>query len=321
MKPKTETLRLTFAMPNFNIKYLDSFFNEKTFKLSAAPWVKIPESNNVIIDCEVPKHEIAKHSGTFSLKYLWRGEEIYETSKGVFSVKPDRFLLLNEGTNYSSRVLKNEMVETFSLHFNSEYWKTALSTRLNSDDELLNNPFSNNGDEFYFSEELYEIDYSCLALCREISNSLKLNNPNLANELIALLMDNVIFSQKEIHSKISLVQSKKTTTKIEIYKRLTLAKDYMLSCYGEEITLEQLGFLTAMSPFHFLRHFKRYFHQTPHQFLTEIRLQEALKLLKQTEKNVSEVCLAVGFADLSSFSKLFKRRFGFPPSKKSIFAK
>ena len=54
---------------------------------------------------------------------------------------------------------------------------------------------------------------------------------------------------------------------------------------------------------------------TPNEYIRVIRLRKAAELLKESEKNVSEVAYAVGFDNPYYFSKCFKERFGMPPSQ------
>jgi AraC-like DNA-binding protein len=69
-----------------------------------------------------------------------------------------------------------------------------------------------------------------------------------------------------------------------------------------------------MSPFHFIRQFEALFGVTPRQFRIGARIDRAKLLLAQGEFSVTEVCLEVGFSSLGSFSDLFARRVGAPPS-------
>ena len=69
-----------------------------------------------------------------------------------------------------------------------------------------------------------------------------------------------------------------------------------------------------MAPHHFLRTFKQAFHQTPHQYLTQVRLERAKTLLLRTDTPVTDICMEVGFESLGSFSWLFSKRFRKSPS-------
>jgi AraC-like DNA-binding protein len=62
-----------------------------------------------------------------------------------------------------------------------------------------------------------------------------------------------------------------------------------------------------------LRRFDRTFGSTPHAYLTHLRLERAKQLLSGDELSVTEICGAVGFESLGSFSTLFARRVGESP--------
>lgn len=94
--------------------------------------------------------------------------------------------------------------------------------------------------------------------------------------------------------------------------RLGLAKDFMDNHFPEQITLKSLSEIALLNPRYFLKVFKSTFYITPHQYLTTIRLSKAKELLKKNYK-VSVVCKRVGFEDIASFSKLFKRLVGVSP--------
>lgn len=69
-----------------------------------------------------------------------------------------------------------------------------------------------------------------------------------------------------------------------------------------------------MSPYHFIRVFRAVFGETPHQLRTRARVDRAKTLLALRNDAVTEVCFDVGFISLGSFSDLFARRVGAPPS-------
>jgi len=103
------------------------------------------------------------------------------------------------------------------------------------------------------------------------------------------------------------------STRIEIYHRLALARDFIEASVDKPITLSDYSRVACLSPHHFLRLFKQVYGETPHQFLTRLRLKCALDLLQSTEISVTEICFLVGFESLGSFSTLFKRHYGRSP--------
>jgi AraC-like DNA-binding protein len=98
----------------------------------------------------------------------------------------------------------------------------------------------------------------------------------------------------------------------ESFVRLVRARDAIHSRYGEPLSLDQLAREAALSPFHFLRLFRRAFGETPHQYLTRVRIEAAKRLLLD-DVPVTDVCFEVGFQSLGSFSSLFHKYVGHAP--------
>ncbi|WP_435101449.1 helix-turn-helix domain-containing protein [Arhodomonas sp. AD133] len=70
----------------------------------------------------------------------------------------------------------------------------------------------------------------------------------------------------------------------------------------------------GMSPYQFIRLFRRVFGDTPHRFRIRARLDRARWLLATDRGSVTDVCMEVGYDSLGSFSTAFTRHFGEPPS-------
>lgn len=79
------------------------------------------------------------------------------------------------------------------------------------------------------------------------------------------------------------------------------------------IDLSTLAARAGQSPFHFLRLFGAVIGVSPHQYLVRARLRRAARLLADAERDVTDVALDVGFADLSNFIRTFRRAAGVSP--------
>lgn len=101
--------------------------------------------------------------------------------------------------------------------------------------------------------------------------------------------------------------------KVYLYRRIVQAKLFIDTHYADNIDLDNISDEAYFSKFHFIRLFKKIYGKTPHQYLTVVRIEKAMQLLR-ADKSVSEVCSDVGFESLSSFSGLFKRIVGLSPS-------
>ncbi|HKO80277.1 MAG TPA: AraC family transcriptional regulator [Chitinophagaceae bacterium] len=101
--------------------------------------------------------------------------------------------------------------------------------------------------------------------------------------------------------------------KVYLYRRIVQAKLFIDSNYADNIDLNNISDEAYFSKFHFIRLFKKIYGKTPHQYLTFVRIEKAMVLLRAGTP-VSEVCHTVGFESLSSFGSLFKRIAGITPS-------
>lgn len=88
-----------------------------------------------------------------------------------------------------------------------------------------------------------------------------------------------------------------------------MEKNYMFN-----MPLEKFGYLTGRSLTTFKRDFRKAFHTTPQRWLTQKRLELAHYQLAESGRKPVEVCYETGFENLSHFSFVFKKHFGYPPT-------
>ena len=82
---------------------------------------------------------------------------------------------------------------------------------------------------------------------------------------------------------------------------------------AEPLTLRRVAAQARLSPFHFLRAFRRSAGTTPHQYLLAARVRRGAALLLETDLPVTEVAGQAGFGDLSNFIRTFRRGTGLSP--------
>ncbi|MES1210223.1 MAG: AraC family transcriptional regulator [Pseudomonadota bacterium] len=100
----------------------------------------------------------------------------------------------------------------------------------------------------------------------------------------------------------------------DLFQRLCRARDHLTDSIEEAPTLRGLARLAGISPHHLLRVFRGAFGETPHGFLTSVRISRAKARLR-AGRSVTETCFDVGFASLGSFSAKFRRAVGVSPSE------
>jgi AraC-like DNA-binding protein len=97
-------------------------------------------------------------------------------------------------------------------------------------------------------------------------------------------------------------------------RHLLRAKDLADARYFEPLDVDDLARAAGLSKAHFSRAFRDAFGETPHGYLLTRRLERAAALLRQTDRSVAEICLAVGLQSIGSFTTSFSRTFGKSPT-------
>lgn len=98
---------------------------------------------------------------------------------------------------------------------------------------------------------------------------------------------------------------------MEHYSAITA---YLFDHYSESVDFKKLSQMFGYSYSSFRKKFKDKSGKSPHEYLTDLRMQEAVTLLCSRRYTVSEVAWMVGYEDVSYFSRLFRKRKGCPPS-------
>jgi AraC-like DNA-binding protein len=97
-------------------------------------------------------------------------------------------------------------------------------------------------------------------------------------------------------------------------RHLLRAKDLADARYFDALTVSDLARAAGLSQAHFSREFRRAFGETPHAYLLTRRLERAAALLRNTDRSVLEICLAVGLQSVGSFTTTFTRVYRMSPT-------
>jgi AraC family carnitine catabolism transcriptional activator len=134
------------------------------------------------------------------------------------------------------------------------------------------------------------------------------NGPKLATEIVDHLlhprMRDSVEGQLAASDEVSAPVSAQVASAIELMQQSLTTP---LSC-------EEIAAAVGLSKRQLERHFKQYTASAPLQYYVSLRVATAHKLLQQTELSVSQVAAASGFESLEHFSRVYKARFGIPPS-------
>lgn len=99
------------------------------------------------------------------------------------------------------------------------------------------------------------------------------------------------------------------------FRELRAPVDYISRHFGDNISVKSLADACNISVSALERRFKKHLKKTPHQYISEVRLDTARQMLLETRKPIGRIALETGFADHSHFTRMFKRHFGVSPSR------
>lgn len=279
-------------------------------------YVKEFTNKNKIVAESTCEATYTQKSSPYTFKFVFKGSEECVLARRRLSIYPDTFAIFNEGSDFTSRVDSITPVQTFSVSFATDFVNDFHQHYCSSHSELLNRSDNRSGP--VFSNSLYPFEGDMRFTLLHLKNKIEggMDDEMLLNEYMSHCLYNYYrIYQKEYTQKIDRLSFSKPKTREEIFRRLILAKEYISSNYNRQITLEDVASQACLSVNHLLRTFKEAYHQSPYQFLMQLRLSRAKNLLQTTTYPLHEIVNLVGFECTSSFIRLFKSAYHVTPLK------
>ena len=104
--------------------------------------------------------------------------------------------------------------------------------------------------------------------------------------------------------------------KAYLYRRIVQAKLFIDQHFREKINLDEIAGEASFSRFHFIRLFRQAYGNTPHQYMMSLRMREAEKLMEDPELRIQDICFAIGFESVGTFTTQFTKVNGMSPGVK-----
>lgn len=269
-----------------------------------------------IINGNAPEHNWAG-LGCLSIKSFHGGEALYDIGRGRFRIGSDSYLILNQSQHYEITVQAQPTISSFCLFFEDGFAEDVQYSLTTPAAKLLDNPQPPPRETLRFFERTYQHDDLLSPALFRLRAQLPAHKHDEAwiNEQLSDVMRRLLLVHQRVRHEVERFPALRAATREELYRRLHRAKDFLAASFDQSVTLDDAAAIACLSPNHFLRTFQQAFGQTPHQFLTAQRITRAERLLRQTTLPVTDICLAVGFESLGSFSTLFRRHRGLSPEQ------
>jgi AraC family transcriptional regulator len=258
------------------------------------------------------KHHVRDFAGPLSIKTVIDGRVGWKTGGQEVLVDECSFLVLNDGEPYSMEIDVRVPVRTCCVFFRQGFVEQVFRSMVCSDEGLLDQPELNT-EGIPFLSRLHFRDERVMPRMMAIAASGDASSMWLDEQYLLLARD-LVFLYQETQRQVRRLPAARAGTRREIFGRVERAREFMHAFSGEALRLDEIAKAACLSTYHFHRMFSVALGESPHSYLTKLRMERARFLLGRGLP-VTEVCGLVGFESPGSFSTLFRKKFGVPPSE------
>jgi len=263
-------------------------------------------SANAVLRARSRTHFVREFAGPLSIKCVTEGAVAWKCAGRDRLVDRDSFLVLDAGEPYSMAIDSRHPVATLCVFFRAGFVESVQASLAGSalEEEYLPLPFPGG---------LHSRDERILPRMHAIAES-GIGDRLWLDEQYLLLARDLVRLNGEIERRVDRMPARRPATRAELFRRVRRGQEYLHASACADPDLAEIARAACLSPYHFHRAFARAFGATPHEYRNRLRLHRARRLLETGGMTVTETCAAVGFASAPSFSNLFRKTFGVPPS-------
>lgn len=283
----------------------DNYFKDKTLALNVC---KVSRMKHISHENDLT--EIEHHHDFIEIVFITKGKGIQVISNNEYEVSEgDIFILQGFQNHFFRDAGKAEMINVmFDPVKSPELISADIKTIDGYGALFILEPRYRNRMHFKNMLHLNHVDlakseYILNAMLNEIAHKEPGYELFLKNKL-----EEIILFLSRRYSQISIPKAKSLV-------RIGKAINFIESNFHNNIYIQQLAELSFMSLRNFQRIFKEATGLSPNDYLLELRIQSASKLLTETDSAIYDVSGQVGIADWFYFSKAFKKKFGVSPLK------
>ncbi len=253
-----------------------------------------------------------EHISRFSIRTISDGYHSHFVKNDKYSLDKNHFLIIPQGESFQSQIETNNPVEGLLVAFQNNDLMQVDYFLNSSDQKLLDQPFSPPQKTIQISDLpiKFKIGPEMLVYLNSLKEAIKVGGYDRLwfEETFQHILQLVLLENEVLEKKINDFQCSKLSTKKELFKRIQQSGNFIEENMQSDLSLKVLSKQATMSTFHYLRTFKQFYNQTPHQFLTNVRLEKAAFMIRDTDLEIRELAQQVGFQNASSFSRLFKSK-------------
>ncbi len=290
----------------------------EVFTENSVDKITLPKNSNLVNYSVLSEFYSPSPFRSFSVKYVVEGSELYSVNGNKYVIKNKQYLLANKFSEGYVEVDSKKSVTGICIDVSPTILSEVIASYLQpgtpvSDLEL---------DVFFNSPNFLENKYNAAEthvgrFMRELEDVLIRNSASDSDfnkEFYYSLSEKIVEDHIPVFKQLQNINAIKAETKKDLLRKLLKGKCYIEHYFNSLINIEEIAKDCGLSEYHFFRLFKSAFGASPHQYLIYQRLNFARQLLEKDRPSISTLAFASGFSDIHSFSKAFKKHFGYSPS-------
>jgi AraC-like DNA-binding protein len=254
----------------------------------------------------------------FVIMYVLEGVEQHTMNGRSYTLKPQQYLLGNMHSTGRACLKSKQEVHGLCVNIRPEIFAEVLSAWLYPCEperpvDLSGMLYCGDFFEHFHSGEQTALGCFMAETGRHIRQQ-AFDFSQLNEAFFYRLAELYIGDYEQVVKKIRSIQASKLYTRKNMLRLVSQGKAYMDDCFANQVYVNDIARASHLSKYHFSRLFQAVYGVSPHRYLWEKRLQVANEMLHAGNRPVHDVAIRCGFADLASFSKAYKKRFGAAPS-------
>lgn len=272
------------------------------------------ESGNTVLSVGTGTPDYALGPDRLAVLCAWGGrQEVLIDSRRVL-VDDDTWLAVPAGSP-SVRVRGSESMQALTLLFRTGLPQEVLGALLTPEDRMLDTADVDEASAVPFLPHLQPHDRSVTPVLLFIRRhtQMGLQDALWYEEQMAFLLERMLLRHRHVMQRARSVPVRRSATRREILRRISLATDFIHSNYDKPLMLGDMARAAFLSRHHFLRLFKHVHEVTPHEYLQRKRTSVAARLLRDSALSVEEAVRQVGFDSRSTLFRAMRRFHGVTP--------
>lgn len=250
------------------------------------------------------------YHNNYELYYLRSGKRYYFIKDKTYLVDAGTLVFIRKFDIHSTANYENEGYERILINFNDDFIMPLLSA---IGEEDLFERFKGAAGIIKFTDENKDI---CEHLLMHMLEEYEKNNNNSSTYLKSLLLSLFMFIRAQ-KKDVPLP----TESNVASRKAISDIAGYINNNYFENITLESISSKFYISPYYFSRSFKRITGFGFKEYLNNVRIKEAKKMLSSSKMNITDISSAVGYQSPTNFGRVFMKITGMSPTQYRIKVK